>query len=105
LQGFKKACTAWVKEKKKYIYPRLRGLARPRNNNTTTAMTKDRAYKLFGLFAAALLLFNFPLLNLFSKARLLGGLPLLYLYIFAAWALLVVMTRAVMQTHKTKLPR
>lgn len=68
-------------------------------------MTKDRAYKLFGLFAAALLLFNFPLLNLFSKARLLGGLPLLYLYIFAAWALLVVMTRAVMQTRKTKLPR
>jgi hypothetical protein len=68
-------------------------------------MTSNKTYKLFGLFAAALLLFNFPLLNLFSKARLLGGWPLLYLYVFAAWALLVVMTRTIMQTRKTKLPR
>jgi hypothetical protein len=67
-----------------------------------SAMVRDRTYKLFGLFAAALLLFNFPLLNLFSKAPLAGGWPLLYLYIFIAWALLLALTRAVLRTRKPK---
>jgi hypothetical protein len=65
-------------------------------------MVSDRTYKLFGLFAAALLLFNFPLLNLFSHARLVGGWPLLYLYVFIAWALLLVLTRAVLRARKPK---
>lgn len=41
------------------------------------------------LFALGCLLFNYPLLALFNRPVLLGGVPLLYVYVFAAWALLI----------------
>ena len=44
-----------------------------------------------GLFALGLVIFNPPLLSIFSIERLPFGLPLLYLFLFAAWALLIVM--------------
>ena len=44
-----------------------------------------------GLFALGLLIFSPPLLAIFSLERFLAGLPLLYLYLFVAWAALIVM--------------
>jgi hypothetical protein len=38
------------------------------------------------LFVVALLAFNPPVLSIFSVPDLLFGIPLLYLYIFVAWA-------------------
>lgn len=48
-----------------------------------------KTQRLFSLFALGALLFNYPLLALFNRAALLGGIPLLYVYVFAAWALLI----------------
>lgn len=38
------------------------------------------------LFLAAMVLFNFPILSLVNRAAFIFGLPLLYVYIFSAWA-------------------
>ncbi len=45
--------------------------------------------RLTGLFALALLLFNFPLLALWDRDATLLGLPLLPLALFVIWALLI----------------
>ena len=41
------------------------------------------------MFILGALLFNYPLLALFNHPALVGGVPVLYVYVFAAWALLV----------------
>ena len=46
---------------------------------------------LLALFALGVVLFNPPLLLLFSVDATLFGFPALYIYIFASWALLVVL--------------
>ena len=38
------------------------------------------------LFVLALLAFNPPLLTIFSAPALLFGIPVLYIYLFCAWA-------------------
>ena len=48
--------------------------------------------RLIGLFLLGGLLFNYPVLSIFNRAVLIGGVPLLYLYLFTAWALLIVLT-------------
>lgn len=48
-----------------------------------------KAQRLAALFVLGNVLFNYPLLALFNRPVMLGGLPLLYVYIFAAWALLI----------------
>lgn len=45
--------------------------------------------RLAALFVLGSLLFNYPLLALFNHPALLGGVPLLYVYVFAAWAVLI----------------
>ena len=50
---------------------------------------EHRTQRLAALFALGCLLFNYPLLALFNRPALLGGVPLLYVYVFAAWALLI----------------
>lgn len=45
--------------------------------------------RLMALFAAALLLFNFPLLALWDRDATLWGLPLFPTALFAIWALLI----------------
>ena len=45
--------------------------------------------RLVALFAAALLLFNFPLLALWDHEALLWGLPLFPTALFVVWALLI----------------
>ena len=55
----------------------------------------DTGEKSLALFLLGLLLFNPPLLSLFSLERVVAGIPLLYLYLFAAWALLIALIGAV----------
>lgn len=48
-----------------------------------------KSQRLAALFVLGCLLFNYPLLALFNRTTTLGGIPVLYLYVFAAWALLI----------------
>ena len=54
-------------------------------------MTRDKinGRRLVGLFLLGVLLFNFPLLYLFNQPLLALGIPVLYLYLFAAWSLII----------------
>lgn len=45
--------------------------------------------RLAGLFALALMLFNFPLLALWDRAVTVFGIPLFPLALFVTWALLI----------------
>ncbi len=45
--------------------------------------------RLVAVFAAGLLLFNFPLLSLFDRPGSVFGVPLLHLWLFAAWGGLI----------------
>lgn len=48
--------------------------------------------RLVGLFLLGLLLFNFPFLSLFNRPVLVLGIPVLYLFLFAAWSLIIFLT-------------
>jgi len=48
-----------------------------------------KTQRLAALFVLGGLLFNYPLLALFNRPALVDGIPLLYVYVFAAWALLI----------------
>ena len=48
-----------------------------------------RGQRLIALCLFGFLLFNFPILALFNVPGTLFGVPLLYVYIFAAWGLLI----------------
>ncbi len=53
--------------------------------------------RLIAVFLLGCLLFNYPLLYLFNIDRYLSGIPLIYIYIFAAWGLLIGLTAAVIE--------
>jgi hypothetical protein len=60
------------------------------------------AQRLLALFAAGALLFDFPLLKLWQgelAGATLLGLPLLPAALFAAWALLIAVLAALMETR------
>ena len=44
---------------------------------------------LVAAFLLGCLLFTYPILSLFNHDGMLWGIPILYLYLFAAWALLI----------------
>ena len=56
-------------------------------------MTRDKinGRRLVGLFLLGVLLFNFPLLYLFNRPVLVLGVPALYLYLFAAWSVVILL--------------
>ncbi len=58
--------------------------------------------RLFALFLFGCLLFNYPILSLFNLELFLFGIPLLYLYMFAAWTVLIVMIVLVMRPRAQK---
>ena len=47
--------------------------------------------RLIFLFLLGMLLFNPPLLSIFDRPAVVIGIPLLYLYLFAAWGVLLVL--------------
>ncbi|WP_418318527.1 hypothetical protein [Piscinibacter sakaiensis] len=53
--------------------------------------------RLIGLFALALLLFNFPLLALWDRELTVLGLPLFPAALFFVWALLIVILAWLME--------
>ena len=54
-----------------------------------SSLTRQR---LVLVFLAGVLLFFSPLLSLFDRQALWLGVPVLYLYLFAAWAVLIAVT-------------
>lgn len=56
-----------------------------------------KSQRLAALFVLGCLLFNYPLLALFNRPILLGSIPLLYVYVFAAWALLIALLALVVE--------
>ena len=55
------------------------------------------AQRLVALFILGCLLFSYPLLSLFNTGGTVFGIPLLYAYLFGVWALLIVLTIAVIE--------
>lgn len=53
--------------------------------------SEPRGQRLIALFAFGCLLFNYPVLSLFNVPAQALGVPVLYAYIFAAWALLIML--------------
>ena len=60
-------------------------------------MTKPGIHgqRLIAVFLLGCLLFNYPLLYLFNADHRIFGVPLLYVYVFAAWALLIALVAVV----------
>lgn len=58
----------------------------PRTPSPWSGRQNGLKEKLVAIFLLALALFNPPLLAVFSVPATLFGLPLLYLYLFLAWA-------------------
>lgn len=56
-----------------------------------------KGQQLVGLFLLGCLLFNYPLLALFNVRATIFGVPLLYAYLFAAWAMLIVLVAVIME--------
>jgi hypothetical protein len=56
-------------------------------------MTRDSITnkRLIGLFLLGFLLFNYPFVSLFNLPVFVLGFPLLYAYLFAAWAVYIVL--------------
>ncbi len=48
-----------------------------------------KSHRFVALFLLGFFLFNYPFLAVFNHARLVMGVPLLYLYLFAAWGVLI----------------
>jgi peptidoglycan/LPS O-acetylase OafA/YrhL len=57
-----------------------------RSNMKPSGITHQR---LAAVFLLGCVLFNYPFLSLFNKPGEILDVPLLYIYIFAAWALLI----------------
>lgn len=53
-------------------------------------MSKPDYAKVIALFAAAVLMFNFPLIDLPGRASILG-IPTQIFYLFAAWLVVIVL--------------
>ena len=56
-----------------------------------------KGQRLVGLFLLGCLLFSYPLLAIFNVRATVFGVPLLYAYLFAAWALLIVLVAVIME--------
>ena len=54
-----------------------------------------RAYRIAALFLLGVLLFTYPVLALFNVHAMVLGVPVLYVYLFAAWAAVIVLAAVV----------
>ena len=59
-----------------------------------------KGQRLVALFIFGCLLFNYPVLSLFNVAAEVFGAPMLYVYIFAAWVLLVALMAFVVEVRR-----
>ena len=58
---------------------------------------EQRGKRLIAVFLLGLALFNFPLLAAAETGERLFGLPVLFLYLFAAWAALIVLLALIVE--------
>ena len=56
-----------------------------------------KGQRLVGLFLLGCLLFSYPLLAVFNVRATVLGIPLIYAYLFAAWALVIILVAAIME--------
>lgn len=64
----------------------------------------EKSSRLVGVFFAALLLLNFPILGMFKGKSMTLGIPTFYWYLLIVWILLIFVTyRLVEEPGKTKL--
>jgi hypothetical protein len=56
--------------------------------------------RLVTVFLLGCFLLNYPLLSLFNKPAEVLGVPLLYIYIFAAWAILIALMAYVIEKRR-----
>lgn len=56
--------------------------------------------RLVALFALGCVLFSYPLLGVFARATFWLGVPATYLYLFGAWALLIVLMMLVVERRR-----
>ena len=59
-----------------------------------------KGQRLIALFILGCLLFNYPVLSLFNVPGEAFGVPVLYAYLFAAWALLVVLMALAVESRR-----
>lgn len=52
---------------------------------------EERGRRLIAIFLLGLVLFNFPLLRIMTLDTTVAGLPPLVLYLFGAWALIILL--------------
>ena len=52
-------------------------------------MAKKITERYVALIILAALLFNPPIMSIFNSTELILGVPMLFLYLFAAWALII----------------
>ena len=64
------------------------------------SLRAEQSDRLVALFALGVLLWSYPLLALFNRAALWAGIPVLYLYLFGAWALLIALMAAVVNSGR-----
>lgn len=60
-----------------------------------------RNERLVALLIFGCLVFNYPLLDLFNQARSWLGIPVLFLYLFAAWALFILLMAVIVERKRT----
>jgi predicted permease len=58
---------------------------------------KIKGQRLIALFMLGCLVFNYPVLALFNRPGTAFGIPVLYVFIFAAWILLIAMMALVVE--------
>ena len=56
-----------------------------------------RAYRIVSLFLLGCLLFNYPVLAIFNVGATAAGIPVLYVYLFAAWGLVIALAAAIIE--------
>jgi hypothetical protein len=54
-----------------------------------------RAYRIAALFLLGWLMFTYPVLALFNVLATVAGVPVLYVYLFSAWAFLILLAAVV----------
>lgn len=61
--------------------------------------------RLVAVFLIGCILFNYPVLSLFDRVSLLFGMPMVFVYLFFAWAGLILLTAWVVEHRSDRSER
>jgi hypothetical protein len=59
-----------------------------------------KSMQLVGVFFLGCVLFNYPILTLFNIDTFVMGLPLFYIFLFAGWAVLILLILLITETGR-----